>query len=55
MTVPSATLLDELKSGLAAIYGEASEGKWYLYGSNARGEQDWESDWWMCLIVLDDG
>jgi predicted nucleotidyltransferase len=49
-TLPS--LLDKLKSGLAAIYGERLRGV-YLYGSYARGEQDWESDVDV-LVVLDE-
>lgn len=44
-------LLDELKVGLARIYGERLRGV-YLYGSYARGEADPESDVDV-LIVLD--
>lgn len=45
-------LMEELKSGLAAIYGERLRGV-YLYGSYARGEQDDESDVDV-LTVLDE-
>lgn len=45
------TLLMELKTGLAAIYGERLKG-FYLYGSYARGEEDSESDVDV-LVVLD--
>ena len=45
------TVLDELKAGLQAIYGERLQGV-YLYGSYARGGQDSESDVDV-LIVLD--
>src|SRR5438105_2004807 len=52
MTGTLSALLAELKSGLAAIYGERLRGV-YLYGSYVRGEQDWESDVDV-LIVLDE-
>ena len=45
-------LLTELKTGLQTIYGSRLKGL-YLYGSYARGGQDWESDVDV-LIVLDD-
>jgi predicted nucleotidyltransferase len=45
------TLLIELKSGLAAVYGIRLKGV-YLYGSYARGEEDGESDADV-LVVLD--
>lgn len=45
-------LLIELKAGLQKIYGLSLKGL-YLYGSYARGGQNWESDVDV-LIVLDD-
>lgn len=44
-------LLKELKSGLAALYGDRLYGV-YLYGSYARGDYDAESH--IELFVLDD-
>lgn len=43
-------LLQELKSGLAALYGNHLFGV-YLFGSYARGEQDLESDLDILIIL----
>jgi len=45
------TLLNELRTGLQALYGDRLKGL-YLYGSYARGEADPESDLDV-LVVLD--
>ncbi|HEX3682475.1 MAG TPA: nucleotidyltransferase domain-containing protein [Bryobacteraceae bacterium] len=45
------SLLTELRSELEKLYGERLRGL-YLYGSYARGEQQWDSDLDV-LIVLD--
>lgn len=46
------TLLQEVREGLEAIYGDRLKGV-YLFGSYARGEEDQESDVDV-LVVLDD-
>jgi uncharacterized protein len=45
-------LIDELKQGLVALYGERLD-LLYLFGSRARGDQEPDSDVDI-LIVLDD-
>ena len=45
------SLLTQLRSELEKVYGERLRGL-YLYGSYARGEQQWDSDLDV-LIVLD--
>lgn len=52
MNGPIQSLMDELKMGLEAVYGERLKGV-YLYGSYARDEADEESDVDV-LVVLDD-
>ncbi|MGQ0665339.1 MAG: nucleotidyltransferase domain-containing protein [Pseudomonadota bacterium] len=52
MTGGARILLDEVKAGLANIYGSRLKGV-YLYGSFARGEHDPESDFDV-LVILDD-
>ena len=51
MTQTAKNLLAELKSGLEGLYGKRLQGL-YLYGSHARGEQQWDSDIDL-LIALD--
>ena len=51
MTGTVQNLLAELRSGLEGLYRERLRGL-YLYGSYARGEQRWDSDVDL-LIVLD--
>jgi predicted nucleotidyltransferase len=52
MTRVAQTLLQELKAGLGALYGNRLRGV-YLFGSYARGEEDRESDVDV-LVILDD-
>ncbi len=51
MTGTVQNILAELRSGLENLYGVRLRGV-YLYGSYARGEQEWDSDVDV-LIVLD--
>lgn len=51
MNGPIQSLMDELRAGLEAVYGDRLKGV-YLYGSYARGEADAESDA-DALVVLD--
>ena len=46
------SLLDELKIGLAEIYGDRLY-KVFLFGSYARGDQDGESDFDVLIILYD--